>query len=129
MPSLLLALFMACSTHSQPSSLEDCHGMEVSAARDECYADFLPDLFLTDPPRAAELVEQNIQDVLVRDFVYLQVTRDLDAAGGRWCERISAGPVAERCRVLARRPHLQRARLGRGAGDADGSTPPDASKP
>lgn len=126
MPSLLLSLVVACSTQSQPSSLDACHGMDASPQRDECYADFLPELFLTDPPRAAELVQHGIEDSLVRDFVYLQVTRDLDPAGGRWCERISSTTVAERCRVLARRPHLQRARLGR---DADTPPAPGAPEP
>ena len=123
MLSLLLSLIMACSTPSQPESLEGCPAVKDVAARDECYAAFLPELFLSDPPAAAEQVERNISDPLVRDFVYLQVTRDIEPAGGRWCERISAGPVAERCRVLARRPHLQRARLGRGPGGAPPSPP------
>jgi hypothetical protein len=111
---LLLVLMMACGTSSPPASIADCEAMEPSPERDECYAAFLPDRFAVDPMQAGELTERNIEDPLVRDFVYLQVTRDIDPAGGRWCERISATVVAERCRVLARRPHLQRARLGRG---------------
>jgi hypothetical protein len=111
--SLLLALLMACSTSAPPASIEDCHGRAASPARDECFAAFLPALFELDPMAAGALTESDIQDPLVRDFVYLQVTRDVDPAGGRWCDRISAPVVAERCRVLARRPHLQRARLGR----------------
>ncbi len=118
MLSLSLFVLLACGTAPEPTSLDECQALDPSPARDECYATFLPDLFMTDPPAAAELVERSIEDPLVRDFVYLQVTRDIDPAGGRWCERISEGPVAERCKVLARRPHLQRARLGRGPGSA-----------
>jgi hypothetical protein len=86
--------------------------MAASVARDECYAAQLPELFLTEPRAASNMVQERIDDPLVRDFVYLTVSRDLDPAGGRWCERISSEVVAERCRVLVRRPHLQRARLG-----------------
>ncbi len=109
---LLVALAMACHGPAEPGSIEDCAGMRASSSRDECYAAFVPDLFLSDPRAAEEIVGERIADPLVRDFVYLQVTRDLDPAGGRWCERISAAAVAERCRTLARRPHLQRARMG-----------------
>jgi hypothetical protein len=108
----LLALVLACSTSPPPESLDDCHTMQASSTRDECYAAFVPALFGSDPRAAAEVVEERIEDPLVRDFVYLQVSRDLDPAGGRWCDRISAEVVAERCHVLARRPHLQRARVG-----------------
>ncbi len=107
-----LALVLACSTPPPPESIDECPTVSSIAARDECYATFVPALFASDPRAAAELVEARIEDPLVRDFVYLQVSRDLDPAGGRWCDLISAPVVAERCHVLARRPHLQRARVG-----------------
>lgn len=112
MPIPLLVLVLACMSPEPPRSLDDCHTMQAGSPRDECFATYLSALFGSDPRAAGELVEEHIEDPLVRDFVYLQVSRDLDPAGGRWCDRISAEVVAERCYVLARRPHLQRARVG-----------------
>ncbi len=100
--------------------------MSDTAERDECYAGLLPALFAVDPDRAATLTEERVVDPLVRDFVYLEVAREIDPGGGRWCERIQAQAVADRCRVLARRPHLQRELLGDRlpTGTPGGSPPP-----
>jgi len=126
---LLLSLIVACGTASPPQSIEDCRVMEPSTERDECYASFLPALFAVDGGAAADELESAVEDHLVRDFVYLEVTRDVDPAGGRWCERISAQAVAERCRVLSRRPHLQRARIGQEPSKGPARDKPPAPKP
>lgn len=103
----LLFLVAACGGQ-EPSSLEDCAEVSDPQRRDECYAEFLPERFRTDPEGAASMVEERIADPAVRDFVYLAVTRRVDPSTDRWCERIQEPALDQRCRVIVSRPHLHR---------------------
>ncbi len=106
-----------------PAEVGDCAALGSAEARDACWAGVAAELFRDDPAAASGLVEERIADPLVRDYVYLEVTREGDPAGGRWCERISAPVVAERCRQLVQRPHLQRDRIEPRSGDAGATAP------
>lgn len=103
---MVLALLLACTT-KPPTRPEDCEGLD-GAARDECYAVVLPELFRTDPARGIALTESAVTDPTVRDFVWLTVTRDVDPNSNKYCDRIQDSVLAERCRVLVSRPHLHR---------------------
>jgi len=104
----VFTLLLGCAPERE---LGDCLALERGLERDECLALRLPDGFRQDPDGSARLVEAEIADPLVRDFVYLRVAQEIDPVSGRWCGAIAAAAVAERCLELARRPHLHR-RLG-----------------
>lgn len=108
MLTLLYLALLACGGPAVPTELSDCEGLSEGMERDECYAVVLPAMFAKDAQRADTLTQERVQDSLVRDFVYLEVAREIDPGGGRWCMRIETLAVRERCEVLMRRPHLQR---------------------
>ena len=98
------SLLFACSP--KWSTVADCEKETETTAADSCYGEVLPDLFRTDPDGADTIAQSKIQDPMVRDFVYLTVTREIDPSTYRWCERMQEAVLIERCRVIVGRPHL-----------------------
>ncbi len=111
-----------------PAGADACRAMAAGPARDECWGQHAPELFRADPQAAAALVESEVADPQIRDFIYLTVTRDVDPSSYTWCDRIQEPALKARCRVLVSRPHLHRELIGGGAGDgpagAGGGPPP-----
>ncbi len=124
----MLWILIACSL-GEPSTPSDCESKLSAGAKDECYAKVAPDLFRTDPAAGQKLVEENIADVTVRDFVYLKVTREVDPSTTRYCERIQDRVLADRCRVLVSRPHLHRGLATPPGAPPPGSPPPAGGPP
>jgi len=101
------SFLFACSP--KWSSVADCEKETEVTLADSCYGEVLPDLFKTDPDGADQLVQAKIQDPMVRDFVYLTVTREIEPSTYRWCDRMEESVLIERCRVIVGRPHLHEA--------------------
>jgi len=106
-PALLLLGVAAC-TPGVPQSPEDCVDIGDVAKRDDCYAQVLPAVFRGDPVKGVSLTESAVTDQTVRDFIWLEVTRDVDPNSNKYCNRIKDPVLADRCRVLVSRPHLHR---------------------
>lgn len=100
-------LLVACAGPAAPGP-EDCLTRASGRDRDACLLAALPERFATDPVGAEKIANEAISDPLVRDLLFLQVARRLDPLGDLWCRRIEAAALADRCRALARRPHLSR---------------------
>jgi hypothetical protein len=105
-----MLLLWACAART-PTTIADCEGLATEAA-DACYGAVLPTIFVRNRGQAEELTATRVQSSLVRDYIWLTVTRDVDPRSYRWCERIEDGAMAERCRALVSRPHLHRALIG-----------------
>lgn len=114
MRPLLLALALACTPETY-TSVEQCEEMKGGADRDTCYAETLPELYRTNREKAERLTREEVSDPRVRDYVYLTVTRDVDAGSMRYCDMIEETALKERCRVLVSRPHLHRELSGKPA--------------
>ena len=112
-----LLLLPACGM-LDPKTPEDCEGIGDVIKRDDCYVKVLPDVFRTDPARGVQLVETAVTDPTVKDFIWLEVTRDVDPNSNKYCNRIQDKVLADRCRVLVSRPHLHRDLV-----DGTGKTP------
>lgn len=104
---LALILGLAC-TPAPPTSPEQCAAMDNAPRRDDCYAQVAASVFRADPARGVAMVESDVTDQTVRDFIWLTVTRDVDPNTNKYCDRIVDEVLAERCRVLVSRPHLHR---------------------
>lgn len=128
---MLKLLFLFACQPSDPQTAADCDGVMGESAKNECYAKVAPAEFKANPDAGIRLVEEKITDQTVRDFVYLQVTREVDMSTPKYCERIQDDVLEERCRVLVSRPHLGRASTpGQGLGPpAGGGAPPSGSAP
>ena len=105
-------IFVAACGSPKWEHLEDCDTVRGSSQRDECFAQMLPELFRTDAERASALVESEVQDQRIRDFIYLAVTRRVDPSTYQWCDKIEEPALKDRCRVLVSRPHLHRELVG-----------------
>ena len=83
--------------------------MGAGDRRDSCYAEVAVQMFQEDPAAATVRIESDVQDVRIRDFIWLTVTREAAPDTTTYCKRIRTAAIAERCNVLVRRPHLHRA--------------------
>ncbi len=99
------------------SGPEDCEGLSAGAAADECWAQYAPEVFRTDPGRGEKIVMEKVQDAQIRDFIWLTVTREVDPSSYRYCEKIKESAIEQRCRVLVSRPHLHRELMRGSAGE------------
>ncbi len=90
------------STWTRP---EHCEPVTPERARDECRAAVAPEVFRQDLG-AGERWVAGIGDLLIRDYAWLSVTREVDLRGKRYCDRIETPELQERCNTLVSRPHL-----------------------
>jgi hypothetical protein len=124
----LVALLVAC-TGGQPTTMDGCAAVAETAARDECYAAIAADVFRHDI-REGEKLADAITDPIIRDFVYLTVTREVDPGSPRWCNKMQEQALASRCRVIVSRPHLHRELLRASGNDPGGpGGPPPGGGP
>lgn len=130
MAAVLAASLGGCG--GTPEKPEDCEGLAAGKDRDECYAQVAPEVFRRDPKLGDEIA-QRIEDPMIRDFVYLTVTREIDPGSPRWCEKIEEDALESRCRVLVSRPHLHRELLRQSGeeppGGPGGGPPPPGGGP
>lgn len=110
---MLLSLLLACRATVAPvapvasdaESAADCLEIAVPALRDKCLSIFAVELFKTDPEHGIAVVEEQVTDPQVRDFIWLQVTREVDPGSLQYCARIQEEILAARCHTLVMRPH------------------------
>ena len=135
---VLLSFLFACNTSSWDSS-EDCEALSAGERRDDCWSVHAVEIFKTDPDRGVSVVEEQVSEQQIRDFIWLQVTREVDPGSYRYCEKIQEGVLQERCKTLVSRPHLHRELLqgdqppggqgGAPGGGAPGGGPPGGGPP
>ncbi|MFT5685060.1 MAG: hypothetical protein ACI8RZ_006006, partial [Myxococcota bacterium] len=104
---VLLSFLLACNTSSWDSP-EDCEALSAGEKRDDCWSVHAVELFKTDPDRGVSVVEEQVSEQQIRDFIWLQVTREVDPGSYRYCERIEESVLQARCKTLVSRPHLHR---------------------
>ena len=115
MPVLAAALLSPACGH------RDCAALDAGPARDACYADEAVRLFREDAAAATAAVERDVGDPAARDLIWFEVTREVEPGSVRYCQKISAPVLEERCRVFVSRPHLH---PGREAAGPEGGGPP-----
>jgi len=127
----VLVLALACSGTREWSGPEDCRSLSAGADRDECWVAHAPALFRQDATEGARVIDEQVQDQTVKDFIWLTITREVDPTSYQYCDRIKEPAMAERCRVLVSRPHLHRELLrDRGATPgAQGGPAPSSGAP
>ncbi len=106
-----LVMLAACAPEN-PQAASDCGWVLGSGAKKDCMAQVAINTFRTDPIKGIAFTEEEITDTLQRDFVYLQVTMQVDASTNKYCDRIVDAVFKERCTTRVQRPHLNRAEGG-----------------
>ena len=114
---------IACQQNA-PQTQSDCQALSGAKAIDACLASVAVQVVKADGS-AAEALLGSIQDPLVRDYVLLSFTREIDPSTSHWCHQIESKQFRSRCRVLVARPHLHRELVG----GAPGRPPPGTQGP
>ncbi len=117
-------IFMIACQQNAPKTQSDCQGLSGAEAVDACLASIAVQVVKADMS-AAEALLGSIQDPLVRDYVLLSFTREIDPSTSHWCHQIKSKQLRSRCRVLVTRPHLHRELVG----GAPGRPPPGTQGP
>ena len=106
-------LFMGCQSTPDKgwSTQEDCASLPAGNVKDDCYGHFIVDIFKSDAKRGMEIMQQEISNDNVRDYLWLEVTRKVDPTTTKFCQMIQSQTLLKRCQTLVSRPHLHRETL------------------
>ena len=108
--STLFLPFLAC-TQTTWTTVEDCYALSKGEARDDCFSHHVITMFKDNPQKTEQDVAALIHDPLVRDYIWLKVTREYNPASQRYCQKIQNKTLKERCITIVRRPHLYKEKL------------------
>ena len=61
-----------------------------------------------DPTKGESIIHEEISSAKVKDFLWLEMTREVDPTTMKYCQQIQDKALLNRCRVLVSRPHLHR---------------------
>ena len=104
-----LVLSMACNdAPHKPNSPDDCQDLNKGELRDDCWSEHAVTVFKDDEARGISIVETQISDPRIADYIWLTVTREHNPSTRTFCDRIKDRALKERCLVLVSRPHLHR---------------------
>ena len=123
-------LFMGCQSTPDKgwSTQEDCASLPAGNVKDDCYGHFIVDIFKADAKRGMEIMQQEISNDNVRDYLWLEVTRKVDPTTTKFCQLIKSQTLLKRCQTLVSRPHLHRETLRQNEKKQQG-TPSPQRKP
>ena len=112
-PIMMSLLFMACqsTTKKEWSTQEDCATLPAGDIKDDCYGHFIVDIFKSDSKRGMVIMQQEISNDSVRDYLWLEITRKVDPTTTKFCQLIQSQTLLKRCQTLVSRPHLHRETL------------------
>lgn len=108
---LIFSLFFGCTGEKVWETQEDCHQLEKGDIKDDCWSNFIVDVFAGDRKSGAKIMEDQISNSKVRDFLWLEITRKVDPSSMTYCKEIKDKTLLERCKTLVSRPHLHRETL------------------
>ncbi len=108
--SSLFLPFLAC-TQTTWSTAEDCYALSKGEARDDCFSHHVITLLQNNAQKTEQDVATLIHDPLVRDYIWLKVTREYNPVSQKYCQKIQDKTLKERCVTLVRRPHLYKEQL------------------
>ena len=103
----VLSLF-GCHTASTWESVDQCLSLPKGEKKDDCFSIHGVALFERDSKTAKKTIQEEISDPLIRDFIWLKVTREYNPATQEYCKEMTTKPLKDRCVTLVRRPHLHR---------------------
>lgn len=108
---LFFSLFFGCTDGKMWETQEDCHQLEKGDIKDDCWSNFIVDVFKEDREKGQQIMTEQISNSKVRDFLWLEITRKVDPTSMVYCKKIEDKTLLERCRTLVSRPHLHRETL------------------
>ena len=107
----LFSLLFCVSCQQEKSvwaSADDCSVLQKGKDKDNCFSIYIVEVFREDPSQGIKVVQEEISEQQIRDFIWLKVTREYNPATREYCDRIQDKTLKERCHTLSSRPHLHR---------------------
>lgn len=106
-------LLTACQSSSGKgwTTQEDCAALTSGDSKDDCYGHFIVDIFKEDSQRGMKIMNEEISNESVRDYLWLEITRKVDPTTTKFCQLIKTETLKKRCQTLVSRPHLHRETL------------------
>ena len=128
--TLVMTSILACQSTPEVSwsTQEDCATLPSGNVKDDCFGHFIVDIFKSDSKRGMEIMQQEISNDGVRDYLWLEITRKVDPTTTKFCQLIQSQTLMKRCQTLVSRPHLHRDTL-RENKSAQPSNPTPQRKP
>ena len=93
------------------TTVEDCSALELGDVKDDCWGHFIVEVYKKDAKRGMEIMQQEISNDSVRDYLWLEITRKVDPTTTKFCQMIQSKNLLKRCQTLVSRPHLHRETL------------------
>ena len=108
--TLVMTSILACQSTPKASwsTQEDCAALPAGDVKDDCFGHFIVDIFKSDPKRGMQIMQQEISNDRVRDYLWLEITRKVDPTTTKFCQLIQSQTLMKRCQTLVSRPHLHR---------------------
>jgi hypothetical protein len=100
-------IMLACTSQSWKNA-EDCAQLPMGIDKDNCWSVHLVELFAEDSQQGFSIIENEVSSVKVQDYLWLEMTREVDPTTMTYCKKIIDKALMERCRMLVSRPHLHR---------------------
>ena len=111
----IIASILLMSCNSAPdkgwSTQKDCSSLPTGNVKDDCFGHFIVEIFKSDAKRGMEIMQQEISNDNVRDYLWLELTRKVDPTTTKFCQLIKSPTLLKRCQTLVSRPHLHRETL------------------
>ena len=110
---VVILLTVACQSTPDVAwnTQEDCSALPPGNTKDDCFGQFIVDIFKSDSKRGMEIMQQEISNDSVRDYLWLEITRKVDPTTTKFCQLIQSQTLLKRCATLVSRPHLHRETL------------------
>ena len=100
------------------TTVEDCSALELGDVKDDCWGHFIVEVYKEDAKRGMEIMQQEISNDGVRDYLWLEITRKVDPTTTKFCQMIQSKTLLKRCQTLVSRPHLHRETLRKKQGSS-----------
>ena len=127
--AIVISIFACQSTPDKGwVTQEDCADLPSGDVKDDCFGHFIVDIFKSDAKRGMEIMQQEISNDSVRDYLWLEITRKVDPTTTKFCQLIQSKTLLKRCQTLVSRPHLHRETLRQNDNSPKG-TPTPQRKP
>jgi len=106
-------LFLLSCQKASWSSVQDCKTLKMGTDKDNCWSIHLLEVFSKNPQEGMTILQQEISNQRIKDFLLLEITREIDPTSLQFCQQIKDKALGDRCRLLVSRPHLHRDTLRR----------------
>lgn len=102
---------VGCTPAPKQHTPEECASLPMGVEKDDCWGNCIIEVFSADSQKGMQIMESEISNPKVRDFLWLEITRKINPTTMTYCKKIADKDLFNRCQTLVSRPHLHRESL------------------